>query len=146
MINFVLETSFANLVQALELIEVNGVAVRHDEPMKDHSQARLPEALDPLRLSHDFCAGRDEQALSVVRVDAIGHHANDRTAEVTVQSRDERSFKNRPFKDQVVFAARLIEIRIAPLLRRLFRIGGQLRCLRQAIGRGSWGRARHLKG
>jgi hypothetical protein len=81
--------------------------------MKDHSQARRSEALDSLRLSHDSCARRDEYALSVVRVVAIGHHANDRTAEVTVQSRDQRGFKSGPFNNHVVFAARLIEIRIA---------------------------------
>ena len=66
MIDFVLETGFADLVQTLELVKINGVAVRHDQSMKDHSQARLSEALDSLRLSHDLCAGRDEQALSVV--------------------------------------------------------------------------------
>ena len=62
--------------------------------------------------------------------ESIGHHANDGTAEVTVQSRDQRGFKNHPFKDHVVFAARLIEIRIALLVLRLYGGDRWLRCLR----------------
>jgi hypothetical protein len=52
MIDFVFEARFSDLIQALKLVKVNGVSVRHDEAMEDHSQARLSHAEE---IPGDWC-------------------------------------------------------------------------------------------
>ena len=59
MVDLILEAGLTDLVQALELIEINRIPVRHDEPMENHSQAGLAEAFHPLGFAHDFRAGRN---------------------------------------------------------------------------------------
>jgi len=45
-IHLVAKSCFSDLIQTLELVEADGITVRHDEPVKENGQALLAERFD----------------------------------------------------------------------------------------------------
>jgi hypothetical protein len=80
-VHLVLQTLLADLVETVELVEVHGIAIRHDEKVEDdgHS-ALLAESRRPdlLGLAQDDRPFRDEDVLVVMRVEGIGDEHLDR--------------------------------------------------------------------
>ena len=58
-IHFVAQTCIADLIQTLELVEVDGIAVRHDQPVKRNGKASLAECVHGFRLAEDLSPGRN---------------------------------------------------------------------------------------
>src|SRR5437870_10907753 len=67
MVDLVPETGLSDLVQALELVERNGVPVRHNDPVEDDGQPLLTEICNRLNLAEDAAALRNQQKLTVDR-------------------------------------------------------------------------------
>ena len=59
----------ADLVEALELVETDGVAVRHDEPVEDNGETCLAGVFHLLRFAKDLRSSGNQQVLAVVRID-----------------------------------------------------------------------------
>ena len=73
-VDFVFQPFFADLVEAMELVEIDGVTVRHDEAMKNH---RHPPLLAEARRSNllgltenNRPVGNDD-VLTIVRIQRI---------------------------------------------------------------------------
>src|SRR6266849_9317613 len=45
MVDLVFQASFTDLVQAVKLVEIHGVTVRHNQPVENHRQPALAETL-----------------------------------------------------------------------------------------------------
>jgi len=100
-VDLVLKASVTELVEALELVEVNGISIGHDETMERYGHARLAKALDGRRSSDAFRAGWNEDTLPIVRVNVIGHHGDDRASESAIQAIHKGGIDYRAFKQGV---------------------------------------------
>src|SRR5258708_495760 len=72
-VHLVAKSCFSDLIQTLELVEADGVTVRHDEPLKESGKALLAEGVDFFGFPKHFRPSRDEDLLKVVRVDVRRH-------------------------------------------------------------------------
>ena len=59
-VDLVAKAGVAGLVETLELVEADGVAVRHEQPVEEHGEARLAERFDLARFSENFAARGNE--------------------------------------------------------------------------------------
>ena len=59
-VNLVAKAGIAGLVETLELVKADGVAVRHEQPMKDDGKTRLTEGFDLARFTENFAARRNQ--------------------------------------------------------------------------------------
>ena len=66
MVHLVLETGITDLIEADELIEAAGAAIRHQQPVKGHGQSRLAEGLNRSRLPENTGAGGNQHVLPIV--------------------------------------------------------------------------------
>ncbi len=108
-VHFVSESCFTDLIQPLELVEADGVTVRHYEPVEENSEPLLAERLNLLRFSQHFRASGDKDLLAVVRVDVRRHQTIDWPRKRAVQAVDEQGFKDRALEDHVSFPGKRIE-------------------------------------
>src|SRR5712692_8088499 len=108
-VNPVAKSRFSDLIQTLELVEADGVTVRHDEPVKENGQALLAEGFDFLGFSEHFRTSRDKDLLTVVRVDVRRHQTIDRPCKRSIQAVDEQRFKDRSFKYHVPLSRKRVE-------------------------------------
>ena len=53
-IDLVPQPGVAGLVEPLELVEADGIAVGHEQPMEHNGQTRLAERVDLLRFTESF--------------------------------------------------------------------------------------------
>jgi hypothetical protein len=65
-VHLVAECGFADLIEALELVEADRQAVRHDQSMEYDGKALLAKRLNFLRFAEDLGARRNERMLPVV--------------------------------------------------------------------------------
>ena len=65
MVDLVAQSGIADLVEAHELIEAVAATVWHEQPMKGHSEARLAERLDRLRLARILAPANTDLSASV---------------------------------------------------------------------------------
>ena len=56
-VHFVAKRSLANLIQTFKLVERNGEAIGHNEPMKEDGKSLLPKCLHLFRFTQNFCSG-----------------------------------------------------------------------------------------
>ena len=70
-VDLVLESGCASLVEAAELVKADRVSIRHDEPVKRYGKAHLPEGVNLGGVAQDFAAGGDQNVLAVVRVHIV---------------------------------------------------------------------------
>src|SRR5258708_39413611 len=108
-VNPVAKSRLAGLIQTLELVEADGVTVRHDEPVKENGQTLLAERFDFLGFSEHFRASRNKDLLTVVRIDVRRHKTIDRPGKRSIQAVDEQCFKDRAFEDHVSFPGERVE-------------------------------------
>ena len=108
MLTLIAQPGVADLVEALELVEADGIAVRHDEPMEDNGEASLPEGFHLLRFAKNLRSCRNQQVLAVVRVDVVCEQALDGTGELPVEPVDENGFENGSFKENVGLPCRRV--------------------------------------
>src|SRR5215472_14452083 len=85
----VVERGFSDLIEARSLVEVDGVTVRHDQPMEDNGKTFLTNIVDFLGFSEQACSCRDQQLHVIMRVNVVGCLADDRSGKVSVQAIDE---------------------------------------------------------
>jgi hypothetical protein len=71
MVHLIAQTRLPDLTQALKLIEVHGIAVRHDEAVKEDRQPFLSERLDFTDFAQNTASLRNKEMASVVGVQAL---------------------------------------------------------------------------
>ena len=59
-VDLVLEAGGSGLIETVELVEIDGVAIRHEQPMEGDGEALLAEAGDLLHIAQDERAFRDQ--------------------------------------------------------------------------------------
>ena len=59
MIDLIFEAGLTDLVQAVKLIEIDRVTIRHDKPVKYHGQASLAESFNAFCFAQNFRARRN---------------------------------------------------------------------------------------
>src|SRR6266851_9891360 len=108
-VHLVAKSCFSDFIQPLELVEADGVTVRHDEPVKEDREPLLTERFDFLGFAKHFRTSGDKDMLTVVRVNVRGHETIDRPGKRSVEAVDEQCFKNRAFEDDVSLPAERVE-------------------------------------
>ena len=73
-VDLVLHAGLADLVETVKLVEIDGVAIRHQHAVEGDGKALLAEAGDLLRIAEDERAFRDQNMLAVLAVDGIRDH------------------------------------------------------------------------
>src|SRR5207248_10642357 len=53
-VRLITKANVADLVQTLELVEADGIAVRHDEPMEGYGETRLAKRVHLFGFAEDF--------------------------------------------------------------------------------------------
>src|SRR6266705_2677154 len=94
MVDLIPKTGFPDLVQALELVQVQGITIRHYQAMEEDCQAFLAEHGDALYFAQHPGSLGNQQLLSVVRVHVGRQHAIDRTRKRTVQAIGQNGLKH----------------------------------------------------
>ena len=79
MIHLVAQAGFADLIQTLKLVQRHGIAVRHDEPVKDNGQPTLAEGLNFPDFTQNAGPLGNQEVLSIMRIDVGCHHTVHRT-------------------------------------------------------------------
>ena len=106
-VDLILQALFADLVKAVELVEVHAITIRHNHPVEDDGHAALlAEAgrADLLRLAqHDRSIG-NEHVLVVVRVDGIRDEHLDRADGIAVQPVHQNRIERRSLIEHIGLA------------------------------------------
>ena len=105
-VHLVLEAGGPRLIETVELVEVDGVAIRHQQAMKGDGEALLAEAGNLLRIAEDECALGDQHVLAVLAVDRIGDHDFDRSGKFAVEPVNQHSVDGDPLEDDEGLAMR----------------------------------------
>src|SRR5437899_2481326 len=100
-IHLVLQARLTDLVQALEFVEIDGVAVRHDQPVESNRQSFLPKGFHFSYLTQHPASLWDKKMPAIARINIRCHHAIDRTRERAVQTIGQYRFNNAAFKEPV---------------------------------------------
>src|SRR5215469_14117868 len=88
-VDLVLESGLANLIESLKLVKVNRVAVRHNHAVEDNGHTPLlaeTSCADLARFSEHDCAFRYQDVLMIVRVDGSGYHHLYRSCSISVKA------------------------------------------------------------
>src|SRR6185437_3834460 len=83
-VHLVSQARVANLIHAFELVEADGVAVRHDEPVESDGEPCLAEGVHTLGFSQHLCSRRNEQVLTIMRVGVARDETFNRAGEFSV--------------------------------------------------------------
>ena len=67
-VDLIPQAGVADLVEPLELIEADGIPVRHEHAMEDDGQTGLAEGVHLLRFTEQLRTCRNQQVLAVVRI------------------------------------------------------------------------------
>src|SRR5260370_92554 len=110
MIDLIAQPSFTDLVQALELVETGGIAVRHNQAMEKYRQALVAECLDFPNLSQHASPLRNKHVLAVMGVDVRRDHAVDGPGKRSIQPVSEHGFENRALEEPVLFSFCALEL------------------------------------
>src|ERR1700693_523955 len=91
-----------------ELVEIQGVSVRHDETVEGDGKSGLTERFNPSCLTKNFRSGGNEEMLAVMGVHVVREQAFDWPDELTVETIDENRFEDGSFKENVSFPRRRV--------------------------------------
>ncbi len=100
----VLRPLLADLIQAVKLIKVHAVAVRHDETVEDNGHAPLlaeAGSSDLFRFAENHCALWDEHMLAVVRIQGIRYQHLYRACGVPIQAIHQNRVKDSTLIDEI---------------------------------------------
>src|SRR5215467_4259500 len=116
MVHLIAKTGFANLVQALELVQAQRITIRHYQAVEEDCQAFLAEDADALYFPQYFASLGNQQVLPVVRVHVDRQHAIDRTGKRAVQAIGQDSLEHHSLEHSIFPAPRSGELGILILL------------------------------
>jgi len=89
-VDLVAESSGSLLIEPLELIKADRVAVRHNEPMEGECQTLLSETVNLAGFSDDLGARGNEQVLTISRIDIVRKKTAGRSGESAVEAVDQQ--------------------------------------------------------
>src|SRR5947209_18944136 len=110
MVDLVCQAGFANLIQSLETIKINGVAIRHDQAMKGNRQPPLAEGVNLLGFPQELAACGNKQVLAVLGVHIVTQHGDHRAAEIAIETSDEHTLEQRTLKNGIALSDGQIEV------------------------------------
>src|SRR6266850_2785011 len=95
MIHLITQAGFPDLIQALELIKIDGITVRHDEAVEENREAFLPKTFDLANFSERSTPLRNQKVLTVTGIKVGGDHAVDGAGKTAVQPVGQNGFQHR---------------------------------------------------
>ena len=120
-VHFIFQALFANLVKAMKLVQVNGVAVRHNHPVEDNGHAALlakSRGTDLAGLPQHNRPIWDEHMLVIVRVNGIGDQYLDRADSIAVQPIHQNSVHRQPLINHIRLSRSRVDIDFGAMLNR----------------------------
>src|SRR5258708_26095705 len=111
-VDLVLEAGGSGLIETVELVEIDGVAVWHQQTVKGDGEALLAEAGNLLHLAEDESAFGDQQVLPVLTVDGVGDHYLQRPGELTIKTVDQYRVDSRALKDDIGLAVCGVDVHL----------------------------------
>ena len=106
-VDLILQALLTDLIKALKLIEIDGIAIRHNHAVKFDSQAALlTETIGPdlPRFPQHDRSFRDEDVLMIMRVHRIRNKHLDWPHRIAVKSVHQNGIHGCPFIDDVGLA------------------------------------------
>ena len=97
-VDLILEAGRARLIETMKLIEVDTIAIGHEQAVKDHGEPALSKTIDGFDLAEHKTTLRNEDVLSIVGIDGVRNHDLHRTGEVPIQAVDQGGFDYGSFK------------------------------------------------
>jgi hypothetical protein len=101
MVDLVFQSSLTDLVQAVKLVKIHGVTVRHNQPMEYHRQPALAETLHFAGFAQSKGSFGNQDMLAVMRIDRVCHHDLYRPGEIAIKAIDQRGLKLSSLKQNV---------------------------------------------
>ena len=99
----------ANGIEAVELIEIHGITIRHNHAVESDEEAFLVDASHGSNVAQQPRAFRDQQMRSAVRINIGCHHRDNRPDSCSREPVHEDRFDDRVFHQPVQFPERRIE-------------------------------------
>ena len=114
LIHLIPQAGVADLVQARELIEAVGAAIRHQQSMEGHGQPCLAERLHRLWSRRDTRTRRNDDLLAAVRIDRVRDQAVHRCGAAAVEPIGQHRVDDRAFEDSMQRTGGTDRIRVRP--------------------------------
>jgi hypothetical protein len=111
-VDLILEAGGSGLIETVELVEIDGVSIGHQQAMEGDGEAFLAETTHLLRLTQNERAFRDEKMLSVLAVDRIRDHHLQRPGKLPVQTIDQNRVNGRALEDDIRLAVRGVDVHL----------------------------------
>src|ERR1700694_5788955 len=108
-VDLIPQAGIAYLVEPLELIQADGITIRHDEAGEGDGKPRLGERIDLLHLTQNLRSSGNQKMLAVVGVNVVCEKAFDGTGELPVEPVDEDGFEYGAFEEDVSLPCRRVE-------------------------------------
>ena len=111
-VDLIFQTGFAHLIETVELVEIDGIPIRHQHPVEDDGKALLAEAGDFLRIAQNESALRDKHMLAVLAVDRIGHHDFDRPGKLAIETVHQGCVDGRTLEEHIGLALGGVDVHL----------------------------------
>ena len=111
-VDLIFQAGLAHLIETVELVEIDGVPIRHQHPVEGDGEALLSEAGDLLRIAKNERAFRDKHMLAVLAVNGIGDHDLDRPGELAVEPIDQRGVDSCSLEEHKGLAVRGVDVHL----------------------------------
>src|SRR6266849_781718 len=90
MVDLVFQAVLTDLVEAVKLVEIHGVTVRHNQPVEDHRQPALAETLHFAVFAQSKGSFGNQDVLAVMGISRVRDHDLDRPREIAIKAIDQR--------------------------------------------------------
>ena len=118
-VHLVFEPHFANLIETAELVEIDRISIRHDEPMENNGHAPLlsePGPADLLCLPEYLCAFRAKNVLMIVGIERLRDHRDDWPRRIAVKLVDQNGVEEGTLVDHIRLAGGAVYVDLDMLL------------------------------
>src|ERR1700678_228587 len=112
-IDLILKAFLSDLIEAVELVEIDGVTVRHNQTVEGDGHASLlaeARRSNFLRFAEHHGSFGDNDVLAVMRIQGIGNKDLDRSNSVSVKSIHKHRIEHRTFVNEIGLACGGIDI------------------------------------
>jgi hypothetical protein len=99
-VDLAFDAGLTGLIEAFELVEIDGVFVRHEHTVEGESNALLAEARHLLCVPEDEGSFGDEHMLTVLAVDGIGDHHLEAPGKLSIQAVHQNGVDGRTLEDR----------------------------------------------
>src|ERR1700733_1923248 len=107
-VDLVLQAGIPDLIETVELVEIDGVAIRHEQPMEGHGKTFLAQTSNLLDVTEDERALGDQEVLPIMAVHRVSDHDLQRPSELTIETICEYGVDGRALENNIGLAVGIV--------------------------------------